>query len=179
MFSNELIKFQDDSGALPGRFITWRMEQSFWGKEDLSLTDRLLAERSGILNLALDALDRLRARGYLVQPASGAEMSESLELLASGIMSFVGERCEIGAEHQVLLGRAYAEWRGWCGVKGIRYAWGENHFSEKLKAVVPTIRTSRPRKDNSPGRPTMLIGIGLRKMKFRPIDAMVAEWRRF
>jgi phage/plasmid-associated DNA primase len=48
MFSNELIKFQDDSGALPSRFITWRMRQSFKDREDLTLTDKLLAERPGM-----------------------------------------------------------------------------------------------------------------------------------
>src|SRR5262249_42928355 len=56
IFSNELLRFQDESGALAGRFLTFRMQQSFYGREDENLTDKLLAERPGILNLALDAL---------------------------------------------------------------------------------------------------------------------------
>ena len=169
MFSNELVRLQDDSGALPGRFITWRMQQSFKGREDPNLTDKLLAERPGILNLALEALDRLRARDDFVQPGSGAEMSENLEFLASAVASFASECCEIGPEHQILLGNVYLKWREWCATKGVRYAWMENHFSEKLKAAVPTITTARPRKDNPPGRPTMLIGIRLRKVGGRRI----------
>jgi putative DNA primase/helicase len=161
LFSNELARLQDDSGALPGRFITWRMQQSFKGREDPNLTDKLLAERPGMLNLALEALDRLRARGHFAQPGSGAEMSENLEFLASAVASFVNECCEVGPEHQVLLGKAYVAWGRWCTMKGVRYAWMENHFSEKLKAAVPTVTTARTRKDN-PNRLTMLFGIRIR-----------------
>lgn len=42
--SNELPRFQDSSGALPGRFEILAMTQSFYGKEDIGLTDRLLVE---------------------------------------------------------------------------------------------------------------------------------------
>jgi phage/plasmid-associated DNA primase len=52
MFSNELIKFQDDSGALPSRFIVWEMKQSFKGREDLDLTNKLLAVLSMFLCFA-------------------------------------------------------------------------------------------------------------------------------
>jgi phage/plasmid-associated DNA primase len=90
-------------------------------------------------------------------------MSENLEFLASAVATFVSECCEVGPEHQVLLGTAYLKWREWCSTKGVRYAWMENQFSEKLKAAVPTVTTARPRKDNPKGHPTMLIGIRLRK----------------
>jgi putative DNA primase/helicase len=161
MFSNELIRLQDDSGALPSRFITWRMTQSFWDRADPDLTDKLLAERPGILNLCLEALDRLRARNEFILPGSGAEMSEALEFLASDLALFVTDCCVVGPEHEVLCSEAYLKWREWCAEKGVRYGWGENNFSEKLRAQVPTIRGSRPRKDN-PGRNTTLIGLGLR-----------------
>jgi len=160
MFSNELIKLQDDSDALPSRFITWRMQQSFYGREDPDLTDKLLAERPGILNLALEALDRLRTRGEFIQPGSGAEMSESLEMLASNVTAFVNECCDVGPEHRALVDTIYQRWNLWCTAKGVRYGWEQNHFSEKLRAAVPTITSSRTRKDN-PRRLTMLIGMRL------------------
>ena len=61
-------------------------------------------------------------------------MSEALEFLASDLALFVNECCVIGPEHEVLCNKAYLKWREWCGSKGVRLGWGENNFSEKLKA---------------------------------------------
>ena len=41
-------------------------------------------------------------------------------------------------------------------------AWGSNQFSEKLRSVLPTLTSGRPRKDN-PERLTVLYGVGLKK----------------
>jgi len=161
MFSNELIKFQDDSGALPARFITWRMRQSFWGREDENLTTKLLAERPGILNLALDALDQLCERGCFVQPGSGEEMAEELQELASHVSLFVRERCVVGPEYEVSIEALYAEWKLWCIERGIRYFLEMNHFSHKVCAAFHTVTRGRPRKGN-PSRLTWFRGIGIR-----------------
>ena len=97
IFSNELLRFQDDSGALAGRFLTWRMQQSFRDRADPYLTSKLLAERAGIFNLALSALDALRARGHLEQCESGVEMSDRLGAITSDVSVFVEECCVVSA----------------------------------------------------------------------------------
>jgi putative DNA primase/helicase len=61
--TNELPRFSDSSGALAGRFVILRMTESFYGKEDTGLTQRLLAELPGILNWAIEGWHRLRERG--------------------------------------------------------------------------------------------------------------------
>jgi putative DNA primase/helicase len=160
IFSNELLRFQDDSGALASRFITNRMIETFWGREDLELTTKLLAERSGILNLALDALDRLRSRGRLIQPSSGLEMSENLTRLTSDVLAFVEECCVIDCEASVTVDKLFSQWEIWCGSRKVRHGWGKNQFSEKIRAACPTVTSSRPRVNN-PGRLTTLIGLGL------------------
>jgi putative DNA primase/helicase len=76
-FCNELLRLEDQSGAMAERMLVYRMLRTIpKDKRDTKLTDKLLAERSGILNLALDGWDRVRSRGWLRQPASGLEMSE-------------------------------------------------------------------------------------------------------
>ena len=110
-FSNELLRFQEESGALAGRFLTFRMQQSFYGREDENLTDKLLAERPGILNLAIEALDELRARGKLIQPETGKEMSERLGDLTSDVKVFVDECCDLGAQFEVPIGKIFQRWR--------------------------------------------------------------------
>ena len=91
--SNEVIHIQDASPALPGRYICLELIHSFFGNEDPDLTKKLLAERSGILNLVLDALDELRKRGKLLQPASGEELAEELAILSNFMLAF-GRYCK-------------------------------------------------------------------------------------
>ena len=163
VFANEVLKFYDDSGALASRFITWRMKQSFLGKEDPDLTDKLLAERPGILNMVLDALDEVRIKG-LRQHQSGEEMARSLETMTSDVRAFIEDCCECGPDKEYLLDSMFANWREWCEYQGIRYFWASPQFSEKLRAAVPTIRSGRPR-GSGPGRPTMLYGIAAKGWK--------------
>ena len=53
ILTNELPKLGDASGALGSRFILLLMTNSFYGREDHGLTDRLLTELPGILNWAI------------------------------------------------------------------------------------------------------------------------------
>jgi putative DNA primase/helicase len=71
IFSNELPRLVDASGALAGRMILLRLVRSFYGSEDPGLTERLLAERPGILLWAIEGWRRLRERGHFLQPESG------------------------------------------------------------------------------------------------------------
>lgn len=172
MFSNELIKLRDDSGALPGRFITWQMKQSFWGREDFKLGETLKVERPGILNLALEALDELRKRDRFLQPKSGLEMSQELEELASYITMFINECCVIGVDQEALMSALFTRWQGWCAEKGIRWGIEEPQFSQKLRAKVPTITSSRPRSGGA-GRPTHVFGIGLAPRMGKLLDRRI------
>jgi putative DNA primase/helicase len=160
-FSNELLRFQDESGALASRFLTFRMQQSFYGREDEDLTDKLLAERPGILNLAIEALDELRARGKLIQSDAGKEMSERLGELTSDVKVFIEECCDVGPKFEVPISKIFQRWQYWCSQHNIRHGWGDSQFSEKLRSVVPALNSGRPRKNN-PKRHTVLYGIGLR-----------------
>ncbi len=56
IMSNETPRLPDASGALASRFIPLMMENSFYGREDHGLTDRLLTELPGILKWAIERL---------------------------------------------------------------------------------------------------------------------------
>ncbi|MBI1204786.1 MAG: NTP-binding protein [Rhodopseudomonas sp.] len=64
IMTNELPRLADASGALASRFVVLTMSQSFFGKEDRGLGNRLLGELAGILNWSLEGFRRLRERGY-------------------------------------------------------------------------------------------------------------------
>lgn len=151
--SNELPALLDASGALASRFLVFRMSRSFFGNEDHTLTDRLLAELPGILLWALDGLDRLRERGRLLQPESGRELLEAMADLASPISQFIEDElhlCEGSEFATEKKQHVFAAWRDWCHAHGNR-AGSEAMFAKSLRAAVPFLEDFRPR-DGSPDR---------------------------
>ena len=83
--TNELPGMRDASGALAGRFVILRLTESFYGKEDHQLTNRLRDELPGILNWAIEGWHRLRERGHFVMPSSAQEAVEEVADLGSPV----------------------------------------------------------------------------------------------
>lgn len=161
IFSNELPRLVDASGALAGRMILLRLVKSFYGSEDPGLTDRLLAERPGILLWAIEGWRRLRERGHFVQPESGRELLGELNALASPVGAFVADRCVTGADFRAAVDELFAEWKSWCEAKGRRETGTEQTFGRDLRAVVPALRIVQPRDGEQ--RYRAYEGIGLRR----------------
>ena len=81
----------------PGaRFIVLVLIHSFYGREDLGLTDRLLTELPGIFNWSVAGWQRLSERRHFVQPNSALDAVRQLEDLGSPIGAFLREECEVG-----------------------------------------------------------------------------------
>lgn len=139
VLSNELPRLTDASGALAGRFIILQMRQSFYGCEDLGLTEKLLPELPGIFNWALTGLDRLTARGHFVQPASAREAIADLEELASPVGAFIKERCTTGPGHTVSRNDLFAAWVAWCRDEGREHPGTAAGFGRDLRAAIPTL----------------------------------------
>jgi putative DNA primase/helicase len=160
LLTNELPRFGDSSGALTGRVILLRLTESFYGREDTTLTDRLLAERPGILLWAIAGWKRLQVRGHFIQPAEGRELLSDLEDLASPVGAFVRDRCRVGPGCRAAVTHLFAEWKRWCESQGRKEAGTEAMFGRDLLAAVPTIRRVQPREDGC--RYRAYDGIGLK-----------------
>jgi putative DNA primase/helicase len=139
IISNELPRLADTSGALAFRFIILRLINSFYGREDQSLTDKLITERAGIFNWALDGLQRLKARGHFVQPASAAAAVQELEDLASPIGAFIRDRCELGPACSIAVDRLYEAWSEWCAQQGRDHPGTKQTFGRDLRAAIPEL----------------------------------------
>ena len=144
LISNELPKLYDASATLPSRVILLRMRESFYGKEDHSLTDRLLSETPGILNWAIRGWQRLQERGYFVQPESSCELIDRMVDIASPVRAFIDESCELGAGFQVPVSDLFKAWKDWCEPKGRKHG-NEQAFGRDLSAAASTVVVSRPR----------------------------------
>ena len=101
IMSNELPRLGDSSGALAGRMLLLRLRETFYRREDPTLTDKLLAELPGILNWAIEGWIRLRLRGRFVQPASATDLLDELHDISSPINEFIRECCVVGAAYRV------------------------------------------------------------------------------
>lgn len=118
LVSNELPAFNEASGALANRFVMLELHESFLGKEDTGLTDRLLSELPGILLWAIDGWDSLRARGKFLQPSSSAALIDDIAELASPVKTWLRQRCDLVSGAQYRMKDAYADYTGWAAEQG-------------------------------------------------------------
>lgn len=137
--TNELPRLTDASGALAGRFMMLRLTESFYGREDKTLTAKLLTELPGILNWSIEGWRQLRERGHFVQPGSVEDVLRDMQDLSSPVGAFVRDRCEVGSGLRVWIDDLYQAWKAWCEADGRISVTTKQTFGRDLMAVVPGI----------------------------------------
>lgn len=147
--TNELPVVLDQSGAFASRFIVLALTESFLGREDHTLESRIEPELPGILNWALDGLERLQTRGRFLQPASALELIEALNDLASPIKAFVRDCCDVGPKYEATPKDLFGAWEHWCESSGREHAGSLQVFGRNLAAAVPGLKTIKPRIDRT------------------------------
>jgi putative DNA primase/helicase len=158
ILSNELLRLGDASNALASRNIIVPCSESFLGREDTSLTTRLLSELPGILLWAIEGWRRLHERGHFVEPCASAPWRDDLERLNSPVRVFVRERCRVAADASVSTTDVYREYQQWCQ-EASQHAPSQAVFAKDLRAVVPQISSQQAR--GSVRRYRRYLGIGL------------------
>ena len=146
ILSNELPRLGDSSGALAGRMILLRLRESFYGREDHGLTEKLLKELPGILNWAIAGWIRLRQRGRFVQPESAAELLGELHDISSPIGEFIRDCCVAGPAYHVRCDDLYKSYLDWCKEKGREHPGDSTGFGRNVphgNAFAPQVATSR------------------------------------
>lgn len=144
LLSNELPQFADESGAIGDRFIVLSMTKSFLGAEDPRLFEGLLVELPGILEWALDGLDRLTGRwAVFTVPEASQDAVRVMRDLISPISAFVRDRCEVGP-HVSTVDDIWAAWKGWAEDNGVPKS-TKQWLGRSLRATVPSLRDVRLR----------------------------------
>jgi putative DNA primase/helicase len=144
ILSNELPRFKDSSGAIANRLLILQMTNSFLGREDRTLDERLCAELPGILAWALAGLDRLTRTGKFTVPGSSRDAANLMMDLASPVSAFVRECCVRGTNENVPADRLYDAWKSWADENG-HHPGAKSTFGRDLRAVVPELRVTQPR----------------------------------
>ena len=159
ILSNEVPRLTDASTALPSRMIFLQLFESWLGKEDKTLTERLLSERAGILIWSLEGLRRLRERGHFVQPGSGEKQLRILREICSPITSFVEEHCRLDPNHNVLKSTLFEKWRKYAQEHNLPDK-SDAMFARDLYAAYPSI--DEKRLGSTGERPRCFTGIRLK-----------------
>jgi len=155
--TNELPRLNDASTALAGRFLVLRLTNTFYGTEDVTLTDQLLAELPGILLWAIEGWKRLHQRRRFVQPKSGEDAILDMEDLGSPVGAFIRDRCVVGVGHRAWMDDLYNAWKGWCEQDGRNAVSTRQSFGRDLMAAAPGVARRR-----GTGMVSFYEGIGLR-----------------
>ncbi len=142
--TNELPRFSDASGTISSRFVILRFKKSFFGREDIRLTDKLKTELPGILNWAITGYKRLNERGRFLQPESSNDVIEEMEELASPMTAFLRECCEVVPGAQTPVDDVWVAWRRWCARVG-RKEGTKQTFGRDLGAAAPGVEVKQKR----------------------------------
>ena len=145
ILTNELPRIADASGALASRFIILKLTESFYGREDLTLPERIARELPGIFRWSLDGLARLRARGHFKQPESARQAADELGILGAPVAAFVQERCIVAPGLTCEANAMFLAYLDWCADNGRRQPSNKQTFGRDLHAAVAGLKVVRPR----------------------------------
>jgi putative DNA primase/helicase len=151
ILTNVLPKLADASGAITSRFVILTLSESFYGREDTTLTEKLLKELPGILNWSLVGLDRLRKRGHFVTPESSKGIYQAFENLSNPMGVFLEECCDVQPGVSEAVESLYTAWVNWNARQGRPSAGDKQRFGATLHAAVPGLKRVKPRDDSGTG----------------------------
>jgi putative DNA primase/helicase len=160
ILSNELPRFSDSSGAIIGRLVVLVTKKSWLGRENHELENELQPELPGILNWALEGIERLvKNKGRFCRSASADEAVRDMLDMASPAGAFVRDRCTLDPAAKIATDTLYAKFGQWCEDEGHPKP-DAAHFGRDLKAAFPSVQKTRDRKA---GRAAFYSGIRLLK----------------
>ena len=120
IYSNEALQLTENSNALTGRMLVFKMTKSFYNKEDTELAGKLAKELSGIFNWAMVGLKRrLERGGYFIQPQSGKDLLELMSELGNPVGSFIEDALIFDPYAQVDKDDVFACYKHWALKKSI------------------------------------------------------------
>jgi P4 family phage/plasmid primase-like protien len=160
ILTNPLLHFTDASGVIATRFVPVLFDESFLGRENLTLPEELRPELPGILNRTMEGLRRLRERGHFMLPPSSQEVLDRLARKAAPVLNFIDDKCELGADYEVEESVLFQSYTGWCEENNHR-AMSKSSFVSALEDADTTIKRARPRacEGGQEKRPRVIRGI--------------------
>lgn len=159
MASNEMPRLPDAAAALPTRLLTLHFTESFVGREDTELVDRLMSEIDGILAWAVEGYADLLYSGRFIQNAATVDAVDEAKEIGSPMVAFVRDCLSIthNAETHVEISEVYRVYQGWCQTTGHKPS-SMTTMVKQIMDLEPKIRKARPGNRTS-ARRRSLVGV--------------------
>ena len=136
---NDLPGFSDPAKALVARSIILNFPNSYIGREDFTLKDRLRKEARGgkLINFALQGLKDLREQGRFTMPESSKALLQQLTEITAPVTAFVRECCIKDPDAYIAKNTLYEAWEHWCSKTGHK-AGNNIYFGRWLRQACPS-----------------------------------------
>ena len=163
VYSNEMLQLAENSNALTGRMLVLTMEHSFYGKEDVTLADRLIEELAGIFNWALEGHKRRTARlgQRFIQPQSSKDTLEEMARLSNPLIDFMEEVLEFGNGFEVSKDDLFACYKQWAAKKNFHVG-TEMSFKRRFASSTQDLGAKPYRRRNAEGDEHIYLGVKLK-----------------
>lgn len=162
---NEFPKLPDASAAMRSRLLPLPFHNTYEGKEDFTLEEKISGETLGIILWGLEGLYRMRQRGRFQLPAASEDLLKQFARLSSPVLGFIEDCCEVQSGTFEAVEFMWSAWKKWCQDNG-HEAGSKNTFGSHLAAAVPGLSRARKR-DEQQERYPIYRGIRL-KAGFSP-----------
>jgi putative DNA primase/helicase len=144
IFSNAVIKINDNTKAFATRLLLLQTRQSFFGREDRDLESKLRAELPGIFNWAFQGLQRLRSNDRFTEPESTRDLMQVIKTTMSPISEFIDQFCDWKPTGSVMKETLYRWYHAWAEHNGYRNPLDSSRFATTLMEMFPDLTQTRP-----------------------------------
>lgn len=142
LFSNKLPDLDDSTAAMAGRGIYLLMPNSFYGREDLGLQNRLLEELPGILNWAIVGRHKLIEDPVIRQPESSQHLVRQMRMVMAPVSQFFSECTRYSSTASGSLSSDVFElWCNWASENAYVHKMSITDFERKAIDANPSLRT--------------------------------------
>lgn len=134
----------DDSDAYYGKWIIIDFPNQFLDNADEDLINELTTpeELSGLLNLAIAGLRRLRIRGRFEETIDLEAKKEAYLMGSDTTKAFIHTQCELEPSYSVIKSECYSEYVDFCHVSN-RTPIAYSAFSQSLRKWVPEFKPTK------------------------------------
>jgi len=178
VYSNEVLQLAENSNALTGRMLVLQMNNSFYGREDVELSDRLIKELAGIFNWAIAGQKRRieRIGERFVQPQSSMDTLDLMTELSNPMNSFMDEALEFNPMADVDKDAVFACYKHWALKKNLNPG-TEISFKRRFLASTQEYRVTPYRHRNADGVNHIYRGVKLNAKAQAYVDS-ISEFER-
>jgi putative DNA primase/helicase len=173
VYSNEMLQLAENSNALTGRMLVLAMTNSFYGREDVGLADRLATELAGIFNWAIEGHIRRTGRSgqRFIQPESSKEMLEEMTELSNPLIAFMQEACEVGDGFEVNKDALFACYKHWAIKKNL-HPGTDMSFKRRFNATTQDMNIKSYRRRGLDGNEHLFLGVRLAPKAQQYVDSI-------